>query len=451
MKKNDVLSAINIGVEFEFYSKNTIEKTAKSIGEKIGKKIIVPYAVGDIKNPKPLYHSPIESSSDMFKLEPDYSGGPDMRELITGVMDYKEARRVIISMFEWIRDNGYTNDRCSIHVNMSVNNKIIKTNTTIQNMNILKFILDFNEKAIYDVFPDREHSVYARTIKSIYPNDIVFYSSFHQLSRNIFHSPDEKYYGVNFLKAEKGYLEYRYMGGKNYHLKTRKILELVDEFALHLYNTLQFNGVPDINDIRKFEKYTAKQREIIKGFVSPVDFQRLFPEIKIQIDLKDNIQILKTYWSSIKSQLYKLLLAFKLEAGTINYDADIGILQIQEAKLSGGTINGVQFFNCKLEGIFENCWFYDCDIKNSRVHQCNTVRGNNITSSKIMECHLNKSNGVISDCFIENKTQIIDCTVEGGVIRNGEIGVNSKISKETLIVESKEPTESPGSFKRVKK
>jgi len=55
---------------------------------------------------------------------------------------------------------------------------------------------------------------------------------------------------------------------------------------------------------------------------------------------------------------------------------------------------------------------------------------------------------VCEDCFIENKKHVINCEVKGGVIRNGEIGKLAKISKETMIVELIEPSESPGSFKK---
>ena len=41
--------------------------------------------------------------------------------------------------------------------------------------------------------------------------------------------------------------------------------------------------------------------------------------------------------------------------------------------------------------------------------------------------------------------------MNGGVIRNGEIGKLAKISSETMIVELIEPVESPGSYKDVEK
>jgi hypothetical protein len=89
-------------------------------------------------------------------------------------------------------------------------------------------------------------------------------------------------------------------------------------------------------------------------------------------------------------------------------------------------------------------------VAHSRIAECKPIKDNKIVSSKVAESPLHISN-VCDDCFIENKRFPINCAVNGGVIRNGEIGKLAKVSKETLIVELIEPSESPGSFKDVEK
>jgi len=74
------------------------------------------------------------------------------------------------------------------------------------------------------------------------------------------------------------------------------------------------------------------------------------------------------------------------------------------------------------------------------------VKNNKFISCKIGETPLHITN-VCDDCFIENKKFPINCVVNGGVIRNGEIGKLAKVSNETMIVELIEPAESPGSYK----
>ena len=174
--KADVLDALILGVEFEFYSSLDVFETARSIGNFTKKRVVVPLSMSSLGAPKPLYHSPVTPTSEIFKLEPDYSGGKKMCELVTGPMPYSDARNVLIKVFDWIRDNGYTNERCSIHVNISIDGGKIPTTFTIPNVNIAKFILSFDEDKIYSAFPKRKDSVYARSIKSIRPNRVLFYS-----------------------------------------------------------------------------------------------------------------------------------------------------------------------------------------------------------------------------------------------------------------------------------
>jgi hypothetical protein len=75
------------------------------------------------------------------------------------------------------------------------------------------------------------------------------------------------------------------------------------------------------------------------------------------------------------------------------------------------------------------------------------MKSNNFDFSKIGDTPLHITN-ICNDCFIENKRDIINCEVNGGVIRNGEIGKLAKISDDTMIVELIEPSESSGSFKQ---
>jgi len=433
--KTEVLDSARCGFEFEFYSSMDVFETAKDIAKFVKRRVVVPLALSSITEPKPLYHSPVAPTADIFKLEPDYSGGKSMCELVTGPMKYKDARNVLIKVFEWISSNGYTNERCSIHVNISIDENAVPTRFTIPNINIPKFILSFDEKKIYDIFPKREGSVYARSIKSLRPNRVLFYSpTLEEFSRATLTLPaDEKYYGVNFLKAEKGYLEYRYLGGKDYEKTTKKILDLVDYFILHLYDTLNFEGFTD-KEKADFKKMTAIDEKVYKSFVKYEVFQKAFPGIEVGVDMNADPQVLESMWVNIREKLFDLIITGKMKKGAFNYDKEIGRFQLKDTKLRNCKLTDMEFINCELEGVIHRAWFYDCKIKNSRIQDGNFVKGNTVDFSKISECELHIDNK-LNDCFIENKKNIINCQVNRGVIRNGEIGKLAKISKETMIVE----------------
>ena len=445
----EVLDSAKCGLEFEFFSNlDDVVETARSIAKYIGKRVVVPMALSDITKPKPLYHSPVKPTDSIFKLEPDYSGGKNMCELVTGPMPYRDARNVIIKVFEWISNNGYTNERCSIHANISIDGVSLPTISSIQNMNVLKFILSFDEGQVYEVFPKRADSVYARSIKEIRPNKTPMFLSkdCSIYNRQIFRVPDEKYYGVNFTKLEKGYLEYRYMGGADYEKKTKKILDLIQYFIQHMHSTLNFVSYTG-SEIRQFEKLVEKQHKTSEGFVKYVNFEKAFPDINVTWDMNNNPEVLDGVWPNLRDKLYEIIMTGGMTKGDFNYDSELGRFQLKGTKLKNCRLSDIEFIKCELEGVIERSSFYDCKLKNSRLTFCVFAKQNTVDFSKVSESPLHAGN-VLNDCFIENKTNIINCEVNRGVIRNGEVGKLAKVSKETNIVEQKEPAESPGSYKK---
>ena len=444
--EEEILSSARVGYEFEFYSSMEVVETARALSKVLKKRVLVPMALSNIKEPKPLYHSPVTPSSSIFKLEPDYSGGKKMCELVTGPLDYSEARDVLIKVFEWIQSNGYTTERCSIHANISIDPNKIPTRVEIPMMNVVKFIMSFNEEKVYSIFPKRRDSVYARSIKHMHPNAVVFYTQETDLSRNVLDVPDEKYYGVNFLKAEKGYLEYRYMGGEGYEKKVRKILDLVDYFILHLFETLNFDGNFTQQERDYFRGMMTKQEKLYQGFVKYSEFKKNFPGIEIGIDMRNDEQILEALWGVVKDPLFRVLMTSGITKGVFNFDTDLSVLQAKDTTFKNLVGRDLEFINCTIEGVLERCTLYGCKVNNSRVHECKAVKENTFDFCKVAETPLHVSN-VCNDCFIENKRFPINCEVNRGVIRNGEIGKLAKVSEETMVVELIEPSESPGSYK----
>ncbi len=311
---------------------------------------------------------------------------------------------------------------------------------------MLKFILSFDEELMYKAFPKRRDSVYARSIKEIYPNNLFFFSSTTPvISSNNFRLPSEKYFGVNFLKREKGYLEYRYLGGKDYEKSSKKILDILEYCILHLHDTLNF-----IDYTKEEEKYFKdlykKQAGMAKPFIKYEAFKKVFPKIEVTVDLGNDDTVLQAYWNNIREKLFELIVRGGFKEGKFNYDTEVAKYQILGAKIRNCKVDFMEFISCEVEGVIANSAFYKCKVNNSRITECEAPVDNVFKFSKISEVPLHASN-VCEDCFIENRKQLINCVVERGVIRNGEIGKLAKISKETFIVEQIEPAESPGAFK----
>lgn len=429
-----ILQSAIVGFEFEFYSNYDVNETAKKLSKYINKKIIVQSEKSHTE------HSNINDYkipySGVFVLSVDYSGGKNMLELMTCPMEYKDARITMIKVNEWIKNNGWTTNRASIHMNISFDENKIKLNDKLKNLNILKIILSIDENYIYKYFPTRRNSVYARSVKSLYPivNNINLDDTQNINTNNVIF-PKNKYFGVNFSKLNQGYLEFRYTGDKNYERKTQALLNLLDYYILLIYNCIQNNNTYTQSEKSRFSQMIKKYKNILNNLSSYETFAILYPNIILTIDLKQDENIIKFYWNYIQDVLTKLILYFNFNEGYFNYDTDISKCQVYKSKLeSDREISNVEFFNCELMGEFEYCVFFNCFIYNSMIYNSNFKINNKIINSKIMNSILNYSN-TVDNSFINNKNTIVDCKVNGGVIRNGVIGKNSEISKNTRFVQ----------------
>lgn len=432
-----ILSSSKVGIEFEFFTCLSIKELTKSISKALNKKVVIPIVItGMGEKTKAKYHSEVEPTSTMFKLEKDFSGGNDMYEMITGPLVYEEARLIIIKMNTWINENGWTDDHCAIHLNVSFNDFKARLKEPLMNLNILKFILGWDEEFIYSRFPGRRYSVYAKSINDFYPiNRFIFYSTPENIDSIEYHVPNEKYYGVNFTKLIKNYLELRYLGGENYQLKTFKILEVLDYFIEKLYYSLDNNISYNSKEVDKLYKTLKEQKKVVQTFSDPEKFRIYYPNIHITVDMKNNIEIIKSYWTTIRETLYSLIVDSGLLEGYLNLDTDVSAFQLRDGIMEKANhVRNIELFDCKISGTIEDCDLYRCEITSSRLSKCKLFEANKISKSKVAST-LCANGNTLTGCYIENPTEIIDCKVEGGVIRKGIIGTNAQISKETLIID----------------
>jgi hypothetical protein len=434
--KYNILTAAKVGIEFEFYTEKSPSTAAKELGRALNKKVVVPkVTVAFDKEDKGGYHSELEPTAVMFKLEKDFSGGKDMLELITGPLPYEEARLVLIKTLEWIKSNGWSDKKCAIHLNISFNPFLIKTKNEISHLDPLKLILSYDESYIYERFPERKDSVYAQSINQVIPiNKFTFQSTAENVDSTNFKVPDEKYYGINFTKRAKNYLEVRYLGGKNYEYKSPKILEILDYTILKIYEALQ-NPTYTSAEIEKLKGIVVNMRKVAESFSSPERFFVDFPKINVFIDMRGNKEIIKSYWTTIREQLFSLIVSGGLKEGIFNLDTDISISQLRFAKLvNAHDIQNFEMFDCEFSGSATNVVFFRCKIKNSRINKCKLIELNEVEDSKVEHTSAFPENKLIN-CYINCPDEIIEANVEGGVIRNAIIGEKAQLSNRTLLVD----------------
>lgn len=438
-QRYEILASSKCGIEFEFFSELSQKEVSRDLSKALGKKVIVPLVVKGLgETEKGSYHSDVEPTATMFKLERDFSGGKDMFEMITGPLAYEEARIIIIKTLQWIKEKGWTNSKCAIHLNVSFNEFKAKLRAPLMNLNVLKFILGFDEEFIYSRFPNRRDSVYAKSINNFYPlSRFVFFEKPENIDKNDYIVPHEKYYGVNFTKLPKNYLELRYLGGQGYENKTFKILEILDYFVMKLYSTLQAQEVYAPGEKEKLYKILADQKKAVVTFSDPEKFLISYPNIRITIDMKGDIEILKAFWTVVREKLFALVVDSGLREGHLNLDTDFSMFQLRGGKMKKANhIENMELFDCEISGTISHCTLFRCKVNSSRIDFSKLMDHNEVKGSKITKTTIAPSN-YIENCYIDNPNETVEGKIQGGVIRKGVIGSNVEISKETLIVDAK--------------
>ena len=404
-----ILKNALVGVEFEFYSNLPIEETAKKIGSLLDKKIQV----------ETKAHSDFEPTADHFKIEPDMSGGIKLMELVTGPMPYYNARLLIINVSKWIEENGYTNDRTSIHLNLSFDKNKIENKNRISKMNVLKFILDFKEDQVFKFFPGREGSAYAKSVKFILPNKDTYFFDGNTINQQNFTYPDSKYYGINFDKRHKNYLEFRYIGGKDWEKKTTTVLHMLDQFLVQLWNSTESTQFNSLNAL-ELKKILAKNQRIISARKDWRSIEKNWKNIQFTVDLQKHPEILDLHWSNIKEQVMRLFTHGDITKGHINYDTDTSKVQIDGGELSYCVeISGYDFVSSKIKGELKHCYFFRCTLDGSDISDCNFYDNCEIISSKVKNSYVHQS-CELNDVYIYGTTGIMKGKMTGGIFREGK-------------------------------
>ena len=427
MYSNEELNAIHsskVGFEFEFFANESLDSAKESLSRTLNKKIRI----------EEKAHSDFAPTEDVFKMEPDNSGGTGMIELVTGPLPFVEAKLIMAKTLKWIRENGSTNERCSIHVNLAFDGKKLGPITNMTKLDIGKFVLNFDEDRVYEAFPNRKDSVYAKSIKFIVPLSGMTQSS---PGKNIWRNyafVNAKYYGINFTKIPKGYIEFRYLGGKDYEKKYSTILSMTEHFITSLYETLVNPNYTE-DDLKLLDSVLEKHRHVIESYKTYKAFKEKFPDIHLMIDLKTEDQIVEMFYPRIREKIFELLTKADMKEGLINYDADSGRIQIKDAKLMRCfEVKGIDIVDSVIQGNIINCDIFGCDIKNSSVFESNLFGSTVVEDCKIEESYVSK-NVVCEDSYVFGKRGVFSGEMVGGIFRQGRATDFARFSKDTEVIE----------------
>lgn len=426
ISSGNFLYSAKVGFEFEFYSDLNRNEIASDLGKILGKKIMV----------FSKYHSSFKPTKEVFKIEPDYSGGSKMVELITGPLPYFESIPILIKTLKWIDENGYTDKKCAFQFGLSIDTSIYPEIAPVGKINILKFILGFDENLIYKRFPDRYGSLYAKSIKRIIPsNRFVDPTGLAFIDKNLFEVPLEKNMGINFLKVPEGYFEVRYLGGKDYQKKYTSIKEVMDYIITYTFRVLETNDGFSENDLKILKSFLAEIYKNASTFIDPNTFQKNYPHLNVMVDLRSDPQILRTFFLNIRDVLYDIIVENSIKEGMVNYDSNLGKFQLKDVETQRAyLLKDYDILDSKISGNVLNCRLFGCNISNSTIEDSDLITNNEVNKSKVVNSDIMFSN-TVHDSYIDNKEKEINCEVYGGIIRSGYIGKLATVSPETEVVD----------------
>jgi hypothetical protein len=420
INSSEILKKAVCGFEFEFYLKDlSFYRTLEELN-----KLLKPVQVYGFRS----YHPNTKPDANKFLLTPDLSGGSNMVEVITGPLLYFEAKFYLIKILKFIQEFGYTNDKSSIHFNISF------SDLDLTDLNVLKLILNTDEDEIYRTFPNRKNNVYAKSIKKIIPyKEYDFNSVPIDVIKNNIRLPQDKYYGINFLHMNKEKdqqrLEFRYIGGSGYEKNIGDLIYFMDKFIINVVKCVDVGFTEP--EILSLEQHLDKNISNFKSFNNYDNFLVSFPTISLQVDQNPNYELVSSYYSSFFNELFRLIESTEnLNDCIINWLTATQRFEIVNANLKGiMTLRDIDLINCICEGIFEDCVIVNSQVNNSQTVRCN-VNGTQVKNSKVLNCVVDNSD--LEECFLMNG--YFNGNMNGGVFRSGKLGAFANISSTTRVV-----------------
>ena len=191
-----------------------------------------------------------------WEVEPDSSLGASGVEVITPILKINELLDTIDEVFDWIDDNGYTDNTCGFHVHMSLDpNKY--------ELDPLKLIMFIEEGKIYEHFQQRIGNRYAQSINQGHLSKMAPFTveelkkvaRKEKLDKNL---NTEKMLGLHLIELQKNHVEYRYMGAKDYQKGFKAVRNNIVNYAYWLSIACD----PDF----KKKEYIKKLQRMVDGY-----------------------------------------------------------------------------------------------------------------------------------------------------------------------------------------
>lgn len=431
--KTDIYKNSHLALSFEFFSR----MKRKYLARKFAKGLVKEVAHTN------EYDSQLPVTADRFKLEPDFARGFKTHRLTTGIMPYHEAVHIMLKAMNLINEYGWTDDKVGMEVALSLNSHDLELKRKVTNLNIFKFLLNLDEKKIFDLWPasySKANKVYESDAALIYPKNYfdseITLSLIETMNPVSFKIPRSRYMGIDFQNLPNNYITINYISGKNYQNIKKNAVGIVNHVVEKLYETLQHNNYTK-EEIFKINKIIEKQKDIIRSTRSAQRLVENYNNINLYVDLSNDPRVIEGAYPKFRAKVFELIAYGNLKRGVLNFDSDTNKLQVKNGSIRKGImLEDMEFFECLIEGEFENCLFENCKIRSSKLTESTVVSNNEARYTYFKDCpFIGEANEIRLSYFDNSPDMIINGSLYECIVRRGAVSIESEVDDNTEFVE----------------
>ncbi|CAB4175750.1 hypothetical protein UFOVP1247_311 [uncultured Caudovirales phage] len=433
LDKKSIYDNTQISFCFEFFSPMRKMDAAAKMARALGK---------NIKWFKEVKTS-FQPTNEVFKLAPTYSNGYKEMQLSTGLMPYQEAIHMYLKVSNIIEAIGFTTERCRVKTTIKLNENALGLPLGLDKLNKLKYLISLDEKKLFELWPQPENEnrlIYQNHLQYVQPRrmyDMVLTESIIERGDSIDLSfPESDFFATDFSELSKSKLVVNYISGKNYTNKKKEAVETLNIVIEHAYQTLIDNYNYSNQEKLKITEMVTDFRSAIDSTRTLLGFNSAFPDITLFVDLNQYQHVLESVYPQLRERIFKLIIGGGVTEATINYDTRRRMLQIKGAELKRSILlEGIEFYECKIEGDVSNCLFENCIIKNSKLVGCSIFSNNSVTFSKLIDCDYLGESNEINSSFLDNPDdKMINADLRECLVNRGKFTLNSEIDSSTKII-----------------
>jgi uncharacterized protein YjbI with pentapeptide repeats len=340
----------------------------------------------------------------------------------TNLYNYYEAVYVMPKILELLKEMKEVKNTY-IHFDISFN----KDFCNVENLNLIKFLLDFNESSVLKNIGDVTENGDIKKITTFKPTS--YSDCLDKVQKQIesyrYLDEDSSIYGLDFSDINVGVLKFKYAEGIDYRNKWEGILKSLNHTITTLYNSTKYPELTD-EQVKKIDELNEQYDEYEKAFRCYELFVEKYKSIKITSDLNDDKSVIDVIFPSIKEKLFDLVIVNNIKSAEINYDSDVSRLQVKDITLKGCYhLNGVDIVDSEIQNSnIRNCDIYDTKITNSNIIDCNLFGYGNCKDSKFKNCFISR-NIDLKDCDVTGKLGKMGGTMRGGSLKNTTVLIDS--------------------------